>query len=108
MVTENEVLNYFQDALPILGWLPTKKNSVGMDDILQEYTEQDDLLPVIEQFGYHFSVDMSLMNLNDYYPWVTPWFFRKWFTSKPVIQEKKPLTVRMFSESAKAGRWLYE
>ncbi|WP_146086299.1 DUF1493 family protein, partial [Enterobacter sichuanensis] len=27
---------------------------------------------------------------------------------KPVKQISKPLTVRMFAESAKAGRWLYD
>lgn len=78
-----------------------------MDDVLQECTEQEDLFPAIEKFGHHFIVDLFVMDINMYYPWVIPWFFRKLFTSKPVIQAKKPLTVRMFSESAKAARWLY-
>ncbi|MCG8709197.1 DUF1493 family protein [Brenneria sp. 4F2] len=107
MVMENDVLTFFQNELPILGWLPTKNNAVGIDDVLQEYTEQEDLFPVIEKFGHHFGVDLSVMDMSEYYPWVIPWFFRKWFTSKPVIQTKRPLTVRMFAESAKAGRWLY-
>ncbi|QKJ85413.1 DUF1493 family protein [Paramixta manurensis] len=108
MVTENDVLTFFQDELPILGLLPTKDNAVGMDDVLQEYTEQEDLFPAIEKFERHFSVDLSSMDMSKYYPWITPWFFRKWFTSKPVIQTKKPLTVRMFAESAKAGKWIYD
>lgn len=108
MVTESDVLTFFQDELPISGLLPTKNNAVGMDDVLQEYTEQEDLFPAIDKFAHHFSVDLSVMGINSYYPWVTTWFFRKWFTSKPVIQAKKPLTVRMFFESAKAGRWLYD
>ncbi|KAB0551479.1 MULTISPECIES: DUF1493 family protein [Pantoea] len=34
------------------------------------------------------------------------WFFRKWFTTEPVKQDKNSLTVKMFAESVKAGRWL--
>lgn len=34
--------------------------------------------------------------------------FRKWFTRESLRQVYKPLTVRMFAESAKAGRWLYD
>lgn len=107
MLTENEVLTFFQNELPVLGWLPTKRNRVKIDDTLQEYTEED-LFPVIEKFSHHFSIDLSAMDMNQYYPWTTPWFFRPWFTRRPVKQVKKPLTVKMFAESAKAGRWLYD
>ncbi|MFC0139795.1 DUF1493 family protein [Erwinia mallotivora] len=108
MVTENDVLTFFQDELPILGLLPTKSNAVGMDDILQEYTEPEDLIIAIEKFGKKFNVDLSAMDLDQYFPWNTPWFFRKWFTKNPVTQTKKTLTVKMFAESAKAGKWLYQ
>ncbi|MBU9821922.1 DUF1493 family protein, partial [Rahnella sp. BCC 1045] len=43
-----------------------------------------------------------------YYPWEMEWFFRSWFTKKPLVQTKKPLTVKMFAESARAGKWLYD
>ncbi|MDF2779098.1 MAG: hypothetical protein K0S90_2621 [Enterobacteriaceae bacterium] len=33
--------------------------------------------------------------------------FRKWFTQKPIRQTAEPLTVKMFAESARAGKWLY-
>ncbi|PQK94209.1 DUF1493 family protein [Pantoea ananatis] len=108
MVTDNEVLTFFQDELPILGWLPTKSNAVGLDDVLQDYTDQEDLLIAIEKFGKKFDIDLSRMDIDHYFPWKTPWFFRKWFTNKPVIQTKEPLTVRMFANSAKAGKWLYQ
>lgn len=107
MVTDEEILFFFRKELPVLGWLPTLDNAPGMNDILQEYTEPDDLMPVIVKYGQRFSVDISLINMENYYPWKTSWFFRKWFTKKPVAQISKPLTIKMFAESAKAGRWLY-
>ncbi|WP_139803542.1 DUF1493 family protein, partial [Cronobacter sakazakii] len=41
-------------------------------------------------------------DLTVYYPWKIP----RLFSRKPVIQDKPPLTIRMFVESVKAGRWL--
>ncbi|MGX7396288.1 DUF1493 family protein, partial [Enterobacter sp. ESY66] len=35
-------------------------------------------------------------------------FFRKWFTKEPVKQISKPLTVRMFDEAVKAGKWIHD
>ena len=72
------------------------------------YAEDDDLVVCMDKFSIKFDVDISLMNYNAYYPWFRTWFFRKWFTNKPVEQISTPLTVRMFAESARAGRWLYE
>ncbi|MGS4485926.1 DUF1493 family protein [Enterobacter roggenkampii] len=36
------------------------------------------------------------------------WFFRKWFTKEPVEQISKPLTVRMFADAVKAGKWIHD
>ncbi|VTN11579.1 Protein of uncharacterised function (DUF1493) [Raoultella terrigena] len=68
----------------------------------------DDLICCIDKYDEVFHVDVSVMNYEKYYPWFHTWFFRKWFTDKPVKQISKPLTVRMFAESAKAGKWLYD
>lgn len=69
--------------------------------------EPDDMIIAIDKFEETFDVDFSGMEINNHYPWERPFFFRKWFTKQPVKQTKKPLTIRMFAESAKAGRWLY-
>lgn len=45
MVTDEEVLRFFQNELPISGLLPTKENRVKMDEALQEYAEEEDLFP---------------------------------------------------------------
>ncbi|MFE8100424.1 DUF1493 family protein [Brenneria goodwinii] len=108
MVMDEDVLIFFRNELPILGFLPTEKNAVGMDDILQEYTEPDDLMPAIDKYSHVFGIDVSQINMDSYYPWKTAWFFRKWLNKKPLKQTNKPLTIRMFAESAKAGRWLYD
>ncbi|KEA53413.1 hypothetical protein DT73_08625 [Mangrovibacter sp. MFB070] len=108
MVTEQEVLEFFREQLPVLGTFTGKLIPLQLDDILQEYSEADDLAFCMDKYSDKFNVDLSMMTYNVYYPWFKIWFFRKWFTSKPVEQISKPLTVRMFAESAKAGKWLYD
>lgn len=108
MVTNEEVLNFFRDELSVLATWRFKQIPLQLDDILQEYSAWDELPDAIEKFGEQFNVDVSVINFDAYYPWEIPWFFRKWFTKKPVRQTAKPLTMRMFAESAKAGRWLYD
>ncbi|ELW1648470.1 DUF1493 family protein [Enterobacter oligotrophicus] len=108
MVTEQEVLEFFQNELPVLGTFTGKLIPLQLDDILQEYAEDDDLVFCMDKFSVKFNVDLSMMNYSAYYPWFRAWFFRKWFTDKPIEQVSKPLTVRMFAKSAEAGRWLYD
>lgn len=108
MVTEQDVLAFFQNELPVLGTFTGKMIPLQLDDVLQEYAEDDDLIFCMDKFSVRFEIDISMMNYNAYYPWFRTWFFRKWFTHKPVEQISKPLTVRMFAESAIAGRWLYD
>ncbi|EOC0092202.1 DUF1493 family protein [Cronobacter dublinensis] len=108
MTGTDGVLAFFRKALPTLADLRFREIPLELDDALQDYAEPDDLLVAINQYDQHFHVDMSAMNWDRYFPWKQPWFFRKWFTRKPVVQTAKPLTVRMFAQSAKAGRWLFE
>ena len=108
MENEQDVLTFFRNELPVLGTFTGKLIPLQLDDILQDYTEDDDLAFCMDKFSIQFHVDITRMNYNAYYPWFRTWFFRKWFTNKPVKQISKPLTVRMFAESAKAGRWLYD
>lgn len=108
MVKDEEVLDFFQRELPLVTSLLLKKLPLDYDVILQEYAEVDDLAHAIDKYSEEFNIDIASLNIENYFPWVIPWFFRKWLTREPLKQEKKPLTVRMFSESAKAGRWLYD
>ncbi len=107
MVTDEDVLMFFREQLPKVTTLWLKPVLLQPDDILQEFSEVEDLALAIDEYSTQFDIDVSKLNIEDYYPWEIPWFFRKWFTANPLKQSKKPLTVRMFAESAKAGRWLY-
>jgi len=107
MVTDSEVLEFFRDDLPRMGTLKGKMIPLQLDDALQAYTEFDDLFLTIDKYSKKYEVDVSVIDYSAYYPWEIEWFFRKWFTKKPIRQTAEPLTVKMFAESARAGKWLY-
>ncbi|WP_104557537.1 DUF1493 family protein, partial [Enterobacter sichuanensis] len=80
MVNEQDVLTFFRNELPVLGTFTGKLIPLQLDDILQDYTEDDDLAFCMDKFSIQFHVDITRMNYNAYYPWFRTWFFRKWFT----------------------------
>ncbi len=84
VITDQEVLDFFRNELPVLGTFTGKLIPLELDDILQEYAEDDDLVYCMDKYSEQFNVDISLMNYGSYYPWFNTWFFRKWFTKKPV------------------------
>ncbi|HBU0309811.1 TPA: DUF1493 family protein, partial [Klebsiella pneumoniae] len=45
-----------------------------------------------------------------YFPWENTPMLTRWFKVKreDVEKTRKPLTIKMFAESAKAGKWLYD
>ena len=112
MVTDGEVLSFFQHELSTPVTLSGTKYILELDTVLQDYAELDELPYAIDDFSDTFNIDISLMNINAYYPVVEASLFERLFKRKEVVsrrnQARKPLTVRMFAESAKAGRWLYD
>jgi len=108
MVTDEEVLAFFRKELSLMTTLTMKPIPIEMDTPLQGYADDDELGDAIEKYDEVFGVDVSDLDMAHYYPWELEWFFRKWFTREPLRQISKPLTVRMFAESAKAGKWLYD
>ncbi|WNN47773.1 DUF1493 family protein [Siccibacter colletis] len=108
MVKDEVVLAFFRHELPLMTTLTFRPIPVEMDTPLQAYAESDDIGYAIDKYSATFDVNVSNLDMAHYYPWKVEWFFRKWFTNKPLIQRKKPLTVRMFAESARAGRWLFD
>lgn len=81
---------------------------IQLDTPLQSYAEYNELGDAIEKYDDVFNVDISSLNMDNYYPWKLEWFFRKWLTKKPVKQVSQSLTFRIFAESARAGNWLYD
>ncbi|WP_241623174.1 DUF1493 family protein [Rosenbergiella australiborealis] len=108
MVTDQDVLDFFRKELSLMTTIAMDPIHLQLDTPLQSYTEYDELGDAIEKYDEVFNVDISALNMDKYYPWKLEWFFRKWFTEKPIKQVSKSLTVRMFAESARAGSWLYD
>ncbi|PKH19128.1 cytoplasmic protein [Enterobacterales bacterium CwR94] len=108
MAIDNTVLAFFRRELSLMTTLTMKPIPIEMDTPLQGYAAADELGDAIEKYDELFGVDVSDLDMVHYYPWKLEWFFRKWFTEEPIKQVSKPLTVRMFAESAKAGKWLFD
>ena len=113
MVTDNEVLEFFRGELSIpVSWRTGNKEYLEMDTILQDYAEWDEFPYAIEEYGEKFGVDISVIDMSVYYPAVKAPLFTRMFKRQRIEEEtkriRKPLTVRMFTESAKAGKWLYD
>ncbi|ELY4675456.1 DUF1493 family protein [Cronobacter turicensis] len=78
----------------------TAESSIHFDVRL----DQDDVEELIEDYSKEFNVDMSNFHLETYYPTVNfSWNPFK----KPEPVDVPELTIDMFIQSAKAGRWLY-
>ena len=108
MVTDNEVLEFFRGELSLAVTFTFKPIPIELDTPLQGYAEWDELPYAIEDFGEKYNVEVSVIDFEAYYPRERESVYRKWFTKEPIKQVLKPLTVRMFAESARAGHWLYD
>ena len=108
MVTDKQVLTFFRDALSLrVTWL-FNPIPVELDTPLQSYAEWDELPCAIEDFRIKFSVDTSVIDYGHYYPWENETILRKIFKRKVRPTHARPLTIRMFAESARAGKWLFD
>ncbi|EOC0586501.1 DUF1493 family protein [Cronobacter sakazakii] len=102
-VSDEDIQSMILKELPLVTSLTLKKQEPDLDSPLQEIFEVEDIAEMAQTLFSHFGTDHSRFDLAAYYPWKTS----GWFSRKTVIQDKPPLTVRMFVESVKAGRWLY-
>ncbi|MDU4422618.1 DUF1493 family protein [Raoultella planticola] len=79
----------------------TPESSIHFDVQL----DQDDVEELVEEFETEFGVDMSTFHLEAYYPEVKfSWNLFK----KPDPVDVPDLTIDMFIQSAKAGKWLFD
>lgn len=110
MVTEQDVLAFFHSELSVpLTW-KLKAIPLELDTLLQDYAAGDEFFYAIADYAEKFGVDVSVIEMRHYSPWENLSRWERWTKYKKADIEKsrKPLTVRMFAESAKAGRWLYD
>ncbi|AXF75580.1 DUF1493 family protein [Erwinia tracheiphila] len=112
MVAEAEVLEFFRYELSTPVSWKAGRIPLEMDTVLQDYAELDELPYAIDDYSDKFGIDISTLNIQAYYPVVQKSLFTRLFQRSLIQHEinqlRKPLTVRMFAESAKAGRWLYD
>ncbi|EKP4476807.1 DUF1493 family protein [Cronobacter dublinensis] len=103
-ISDEDIKATILKELPRVTFFTLKKQEPDLDSPLQEMFEVEDIAEMAQTLFSHFGTEHSRFDLTAYFPWKTPGLFSR----KPVIQDKTPLTIRMFVESVKAGRWLYE
>nr|WP_202629713.1 DUF1493 family protein [Cronobacter dublinensis] len=101
--SDEDIQSMILKELPLVTSFTLKKQEPDIDTPLQEMFEVEDIAEMAQTLFRHFGTEYSRFDLTAYYPWKTPGLF----TRKPVVQDKAPLTIRMFVESVQAGRWLY-
>jgi len=83
-----------------------------METLLQDFAAVDELPYVINDYSIKYSVDVSAMDMRHYFPWENQPLSKRLFKGRkfrePAMATRKPLTVNMFAESARAGRRLYD
>lgn len=102
-ITPAVVRELIRRELPLVTTFLLKKSKSMMMIFLQEHYEKDDISDISVKFFRDFKVQPACFTLASYFP-------RKnlsLFSRSPVKQDKKPLTIRMFTESARAGRGLF-
>ncbi|EOC1299776.1 DUF1493 family protein [Cronobacter dublinensis] len=102
-ISDEDIKATILNELPRVTSFTLKKQEPDIDIPLQEIFEVEDIAEMAQTLFSHFGTEHSRFDLTAYFPWKTPGLFSR----KPVIQDKTPLTIRMFVESVKAGRWLY-
>ncbi len=105
-----KVLDMFQDEI-------SRELDRNGKEILLEFDSDlfnapgDDLHYALDRYQREFGVDLSNVNWSNYFPWENIPRLARWFgkVKREVIESSRlPLTVRMFAESAAAGKWLYD
>ncbi|WP_105659525.1 DUF1493 family protein [Cronobacter dublinensis] len=102
-ISDEDIKVTILNELPRVTSFTLKKQEPDLDSPLQEMFEVEDIAEMAQTLFSHVGTEHSRFDLTAYFPWKTPGLFSR----KPVIQDKTPLTIRMFMESVKAGRWLY-
>lgn len=81
-----------------------KKVNISDDEALQDIFESEDLAALVNDLSSELNIDCENFNMLRYFPWNSESIFDR----HPDNTGKAPLSLRMFVESAKAGRWLYD
>ncbi|EKK4596440.1 TPA: DUF1493 family protein [Escherichia coli] len=91
-VTDHKVRDFILHELPLVTTIFLRRVNIDDDAVLQDLFEIEDIAEMADAFFHHFRISAEGFSVGNYYPW----------------QGKSPLTIRMFIESARSGRWLYK
>jgi len=110
MSIEESVFAFFKEEFPDRKILFSSKMVILKKDApLQEFEDEAYFLAVfIEKYMERFNVEIDEINWDVYYPYEEIYLWDWILGRKHKIIRRKALTVEMFFESAKAGKWLYE
>ena len=112
MVSDADVLAFFREELSRPVNRKLRAVPLELETLLQDYAAADELPYVINDYCNKYGVDISAMDMRNYFPWENLPFSQRFFKGRSfknmVTAKRKALTVKMFAESAKAGRWLYD
>lgn len=106
---QDQVLDLFKDEISTCLDRDWKEISLELDSDLFE-APGDDLHEALDKFEKKFNVDLSSVKWSCYFPWENTPLLTRWFKAKrkDIERTRKPLTIKMFVESAKAGKWIYD
>lgn len=109
MTIADEVLSLFREEIP--GYLDSQWKEIPLEldsDLFN--CPRDDLEDAIRKYQAQFNISLEALNWSLYFPWEYTPLFKRWFALKreQVESNRLPLTVRMFAESAEAGKWIYD
>ncbi|WP_434583316.1 DUF1493 family protein [Klebsiella sp. R390] len=106
---QDNVLALFRKEIP--GYEDKNQNEIPLEFHSDLFNEpRDDLSDAIEEYQKEFGIDLSNVDWSCYFPWENTPLLTRWFKVKreDVEKNRKILTVKMFAESAEAGKWLYD
>ncbi|QHM72108.1 DUF1493 family protein [Mixta intestinalis] len=103
-LSNKDIVDVLLNELPLVTNITFRKIEVNLLEPLQDTYEADDIKQMAEVVFGKYGTDDSNFNLHRYFPWETKGFFSR----KAPVQDKKALTISMFVESVKAGKWLYD
>lgn len=103
-VIDDKVRDFILHELPLVTTLFLKRVSVDDNAVLQELFDVEDVAEMAEAFFRHFHIPAGEFSVDNYYPWKG----KSAFSCKKITQNKSPLMIQMFIQSARAGRWLYK
>jgi len=110
MTIANEVLELFNEEISKELDNNGKEVMLVLDSDLFD-APGDDLHYALIKYEQIFKVDLSNVKWNYYFPWQNVPRLKRWFGKVKQIDveaTRLPLTVRMFAESASAGKWLFD